>query len=44
MELFYTAQLWIWLFEAAHDWMKLLQIANLIWLMDFTKLFPIYAA
>jgi len=24
--------------------MKLLQIANFIWLMDFTQLFPIYVA
>jgi len=44
MELFYITQLWIWLFEVTHNWMKLLQIVNLIWLMDFTQLFPIYVA
>jgi len=40
----YIAQLWIWLFEVTHNGMKLLQIANFIWLMDFTQLFPIYVA
>jgi len=41
-EAFYIAQIWIWLFEVAHNWLKLLQIAKLIWLMYFTQLLPIY--
>jgi len=44
LELFYIAQPCIWLFEVTHSSMKLLQIVNLIWLMDFTQLFPIYVA
>ena len=41
VEVLYIAQVWTKLFEVAHNEMKLLQIQNVIWLVDFTQMLPI---